>query len=95
MRIKFRKGGQRKFFDLVREKMLVRSLKDLIQFGIEVNESTLRNYYFEERCLPESLFDDLCLLAGIDKSVLNFEILENNWGQKKGGYTSKRLKRKS
>lgn len=89
MRIKFRKGGQKKFFDLIKEKLLVNSLKDLNQFGIDVNESTLRNYYFEERCIPERLFDDLCLLANVDKNDLNFEILEESWGQKLGGKRSK------
>ena len=85
MRIKFKKSGQRKFLDLVIERLNAPSLRGILQFGFDVPYSTLKNYYNESRLLPESLFDDLCEVAGIDKDELSFEFIDENWGKVKGG----------
>ncbi len=85
MRIKFRKGGQRKFLDLVLEKLMSPSLRALGQYGISVKYQTLKSYYAENRTLPEELFEELCRLAGIDKNKLKIKLLEENWGKIKGG----------
>ena len=90
MRVKFRKGGQRKFLDLVVERLSSPSVRGILQFGIDVPYSTLKNYYNESRLLPEDLFDDLCDLARIDKSELRFELVDDNWGKVLGGSKSKR-----
>ena len=50
----------------------------------------MKNYYVEERLLPESFFNDLCYVAGIDKKKLKFKIVEDNWGQVKGGKIGRR-----
>ncbi len=89
-RIRFRRGGQRRFLDLVIEKLSSPSLRGLLQFGFEVPYSSLKNYYIEARLLPENFFDDLCELAGIDKGVLSFEFVDGNWGRVKGGKIGKR-----
>jgi len=94
-RIKFGEGGQKVFFDLVIEKMSSPSLRGLLQFGIEVNYSTLKNYYLGERLLPEDLFVDLCELARINLGDLDFEYLGGSWGQVKGGRLGKRASFKS
>ncbi len=85
MRIKFRRGGQRAFLNLVVKKLNSPSLRGILQFGFGVPYSTLKNYYNESRVLPEGLFDDLCIVSKIDKSTLKFKIIDENWGKVKGG----------
>jgi len=87
-RVKFRKGKQREFLDNVKEKLMAPSIRSLLQFGILTNYSSLKNYYSERRLLPKELFEDLCHLAKIDFKDLDFEFLEGNWGQLKGGKKS-------
>jgi len=90
MRIKFHKRGmQRKFMQEVIEKINCPSLRELGN-RLSINYSTLKNYFIEERYLSESLFNDLCLISKLDKSKMNIEYLDSNWGQIKGGRKSKR-----
>jgi hypothetical protein len=84
-RIRFKKGGQRAFLDLVIERLSSPSLRGILQFGFNVPYSTLKNYYNESRLLPEGLFLDLCEVAGIDVSEVRFDFVDGNWGQVKGG----------
>ena len=95
MRIKFARGGQRKFLDLVIERLNAPSLRGILQFGFDVPYSTLKNYYNESRLLAEDFFDDLCDVANIDKAELEFELVDKNWGKVKGGRIGKRKKFKS
>ncbi len=90
MRIKFKKGKQKTFLNLVIEKINSPSLRGILQFGFTVPYSTLKNYYNEARTLPIDLFGDLCDVAKIDKSKLNFKIIDENWGKVKGGKIGKR-----
>ena len=90
MRIRFRRGGQRKFLDLVVQKLNSPSVRGILQFGFNVPYSTLKNYYNESRLLPEDLFNDLCEIVDINKSGLDFERVDENWGKVKGGGISKR-----
>jgi hypothetical protein len=90
MRIRFSFGGQRKFLDLVVVQLSSPSLRGILQFGFDIPYSTLKNYYNESRLLPSSLFSDLCEVARIDKSSLEFEEVLDNWGKVKGGEKSKR-----
>ena len=90
MRIKFRRGGQRKFLDLVVVRLRSPSVRGILQFGFDVPYSTLKNYYNESRLLPGDLFDDLCEVARIDRSKLRFEEVGENWGKVKGGKLGKR-----
>ncbi len=76
--------------DLIIDKLNVPSLRGILQFGFSTSYSTLKNYYNESRLLPEDLFDDLCEIARVDKNSLNFDYVEGNWGQVKGGVISKR-----
>jgi hypothetical protein len=90
-RIKFlKKGQQRKFLRGVLKKINCPSLRSLKERGFEIPYSTLRNYYSEERLLPEELFKNLCAISKIDFSLLNYEIMQKNWGQIKGGRKSKK-----
>jgi hypothetical protein len=89
-RVKFDKGGQRKFLDLVVERLDAPSLRGILQFGFGVPYSTLRNYYNESRLLPEDLFLDMCDLAGVDFGDLRIEFVDENWGKIKGGKIGKR-----
>jgi len=90
-RIKFfKKGDQRKFLDLVIEKLRVTSLRGILQFGFSVSYSTLKNYYNESRLLPKDLFEDLIEVSGIEKNDLYFEVVNENWGQVLGGKKGKR-----
>ena len=90
MRVKFAKGEQRKFLDLVISRTNSPSLRGLLQFGLKIPYSTLKNYYVEERLLSEELFLDLCSLARLDKNSFGVTSLEDNWGKVKGGRKSKR-----
>lgn len=84
-RIKFRIGQQRKFLDLVISNSSSPSLRGLMQFGLKINYETLKSYYNENRTLPEDFFNDLLILARIDKKSLKFSYLKEHWGQVKGG----------
>jgi len=90
MRVKFKRGEQRRFLDLVVERLSSPSVRGILQFGFDVPYSTLKNYYNESRLLPEDLFGDLCEVAGIDKRGLDFELVDENWGKVLGGEKSKR-----
>jgi len=94
-RVLFGKGKQRMFLDLVIERLNSPSLRGLLQFGFNVSYSSLRNYYIEDRLMPEGLVDDMCELAGISKDGLNVGYLKENWGQKLGGSVSKRGRSRS
>ncbi|MFH1787280.1 MAG: hypothetical protein ABH811_00595 [archaeon] len=89
-RVKFRKGRQRKFLKRVLFELNCPSLRAFIQFGFDFPYSTLKNYYSEKRLLPYEFFKNLCYIAKIDEKNLNFEILNKNWGQIRGGQISKR-----
>ena len=93
MRVKFASGEQRKFIDLIIGKVNSPSLRGLLQFGLNVPYSTLKNYYIEDRLLSEDLFSDLCDLARLDKTSFEVTFLEDSWGKVKGGRKSKRFKR--
>ena len=90
MRIRFTKDGQREFLDLVVSNLRVSSLRGILQFGFDVQYSTLKNYYNESRLLPEELFDDLCEVAKISKDSSSFKLVDENWGKVKGGKLGKR-----
>jgi hypothetical protein len=89
-RIRFEKMKQREFLDLVIEKLNSPSLRGILQFGFVVPYSTLKNYYNELRLLPEDFFRDICEVAKINDSELEFDIIDENWGKIKGGKKSKR-----
>lgn len=76
---------QRKFLDLIVSSMSAPSLRGLIQFGFKINYQTLKSYYNENRTLPEDLFNDLCILAKLDRKSFKVKILKEYWGQSKGG----------
>jgi len=85
MRMQFRKGLQRKFLNEVLYKLGCPSLRELGKRGIDVPYSTLKNYYSETRLIPESLYKELHLLANLDVTNLKFKLLDEHWGQRKGG----------
>lgn len=88
-RVLFRKGQERKFLDLVVSKLNCISIRGILQFGFEVNYSSLKNYYTERRLLPRGFFESLCHLAKVDSSKLKVRFISGNWGQVKGGRRKK------
>lgn len=90
LRIQFEKGKQREFIKRVLNNINCPSLKELINRGIGVNYSTLKNYYTEERLITESLFNELIELGKLNKREFDFEMIEEYWGQVKGGKKSRR-----
>jgi len=84
-RILFKKGKQREFLDLVIAGLNCISLRGILQFVPDVTYSGLKNYYIERRLISRELFEDLIYLGKIDKNKLEFEYLNGNWGQVKGG----------
>ena len=89
-RILFHKGMQRKFLELVIERLQCFSLRGILQFGFDIPYSTLKNYYTERRLLPLTLFESLCHLAKIDVKSLKIQYVSSNWGQVLGGKSEKR-----
>jgi hypothetical protein len=93
MRVSFlKKGAQKKFLEMVLEKINCVSLRSLNERGIDISYSSLKNYYSERRLLPKELFDDLCYLAKIDSKNLEIGFLDENWGRVKGGKKGKKRK---
>ena len=91
MRVRFvRKGGQRKFLEMVRDRLNVSSVRGVLQFGVSVSYFAMKSYYSEDRLMPKDLVVDLCDLAGIDYDGLDVEELGDNWGKVKGGRRSRR-----
>jgi len=89
-RIKFKKGEQRKFIQRVLNELNCPSLRAFLQFGLDVPYSTLKNYFVEERLLPESLLRDMCYLSKMNIEKLDVEYLDENWGRVKGGRKSRK-----
>lgn len=85
MRVKFQKTKQREFIKKVLEVTDCPSLRSLIQRGINVPYPTLKSYFQERRFLPQELFNDLCLISKINPEEFTTKILNENWGQSKGG----------
>ena len=90
-RIKFQKGQQRKFLDLVAARLNCVSIRGILQFGFDINYSSIKNYYSERGLISLNLFEELCHIAKIDKKELRFEIIDGNWGQVKGGHIGRRF----
>jgi len=93
MRVKFPKHKQRKFLDLVIQRLGCLSLRGILQFGLNISYGCLKNYYTERRLMDKSFFDDLCHLSKINKEDFNVKYLDDNWGRVKGGKNSKRVKK--
>ena len=85
MRVLFKKGKQKEFIDKVLRNVNCVSLRSLRERGIDISYQTLKSYYHETRTLPEELFKELCLMGKINSSELRIKILEEHWGQVKGG----------
>ncbi len=85
VRIKFRKGMQRKFLENAVDKLSSPSLRRLTQYGLKVNYQTLKSYFNENRTMPEDLFLDICTLLKIDPKLVRVKYLKEHWGQSKGG----------
>ncbi|PIN91624.1 hypothetical protein COU61_02105 [Candidatus Pacearchaeota archaeon CG10_big_fil_rev_8_21_14_0_10_35_13] len=84
-RIKFEKGKQKEFFNLVKDRLKINSVRAIRQYGIEISYSTLKSYYSGRLSLPKTLFDNLCYLAKINHKEIEYESRNPNWGQKIGG----------
>jgi len=90
MRIVFLKINQRTFLKQILEDLACPSLKELQNRLLEVSYSNLKNYYSERRSIPYQLFLDLCKLSNKNFQEFDFKLIEDNWGQVKGGKNSRR-----
>ena len=95
MRIKFAKGKQREFIDEVMKSIGCPSLKELVNRGVGVSYSSLKNYYSERRLLSRELFNELCGIAGFDSGSFSFEEISDNWGNVLGGKKSRKAVREN
>jgi hypothetical protein len=89
-RIKFSKGYQRKFIQEVIVNVNSPSLRELAR-RLNINYSKFKNYFNEERCLSETLFNDLCYISKVNKEDFEVRYLDSNWGQVKGGRKSRKI----
>ena len=90
MRIKFKKNQQRNFIKKVLENSGCLSLGELCR-RLNLNYSTMKNYFSERRVLPNLLFENLCLFGNLKKENFNFQEFSENWGQIKGGKISRKF----
>ena len=92
MRVKFKLGEQRKFLNLVVERLNCVSVRGILERGFKIKYNSLKNYYSERRLMNKDFFDDLCHLGKINKNKLEIKYLDEYWGRSKGGKISKRKK---
>ena len=90
MRIRFKSGEQRKFLDLVANRLNCVSVRGILERGFDISYDSLKSYYIERRLLPEGFFLDLCHLAKLEPKDFEVGYLDDNWGRVKGGKKSKR-----
>ena len=90
MRVIFLKINQRDFLNHVLEDLACPSLKELQNRLLDISYSNLKNYFVGRRTLPYQLFLDLCELSNKDPKEFEFKLIEDNWGQSKGGKKSRR-----
>lgn len=86
MRVNFSKKEQREFLNLVMVSIGAPSLRELSR-RVDVNYSTMKNYFVGLRLIPKELFDNLVEISGIRRDV---EFVDDFWGQVIGGKKSKR-----
>jgi hypothetical protein len=85
MRVRFRKGQQRKFFLEVIRNSGCPSLRGLIDRGFDIPYSTLKSYFNENRTIPQDLFESLRVLGSIPLEKYKISLFEDNWGNVIGG----------
>ncbi len=90
MRIIFKKGKQKEFIGKVLESTGSPSLRELINRGIDIKYSSLKNYSSERRFLPSQLFEELLSISNLDKNSFSFESINENFGQVFGGKKSRK-----
>jgi len=87
MRVVLKDGKQREFLKKVMEVGGIPTLRELCQ-RVDVNYSTMKNYFSQVRLLPKELFERLGVISGLNWKV---DLVDDNWGQVKGGKISRRL----
>ena len=93
MRVKFHKGEQREFLDLVVSRLNCISLRGILQFGFNISYNSLKNYYIERRLISGDFFEDLCHISKLNPKNFDVNYLDDNWGRVKGGKKSRRKSR--
>ncbi len=88
-RILFDKDKQREFINEVILNLNLASLRGLLQLGLDINYSTLKNYYSNRRLMPKTLYHSLCYLGRIGVNKYKVKSLDFFWGQSKGGKAKK------
>jgi len=86
MRAKLSKKKQREFLVKVMQEVGSPSLFELSR-RIDVNYSTMKNYFNGDRLFPKELYENLIKISGLKCRA---EFVENNWGQIKGGKKGRR-----
>ncbi len=90
MRVQFKLGEQRKFLNLVVERLNCVSVRGILQFGFKISYNVLKNYYTERRLMSKDFFDDLCHISKLNQKDFNIKYLNENWGRVKGGKKGRR-----
>jgi DNA-binding transcriptional regulator YhcF (GntR family) len=90
VRIKFPNNvDQRIFLEEVMAKTNCPSIRELAN-RVEINYASLKSYFSLRRLLSKEIFDRLVTFAEIDLKKFKFTLIEENWGQVKGGKKSKK-----
>ena len=89
MRVKFKSREQRKFLNLIVERLNCISIRGILQFGFDISYDSLKSYYIERRLLPKDFFDDLCHISKLSPKSFDVRYLDDNWGKIEGGRKGK------
>ena len=92
MRVRFHKGEQRKFLNLIVDILNCISIRGILQFGFDISYDSLKNYYIERRLMDKNFFEDLCHISKLNPNDFDVQYLGDNWGEIKGGKKGKRVK---
>lgn len=84
MRLLFEKGKQREL--LIREKEKRNLSWPKLAKQLNLNESKLKTFYYDGILIDEDTFNKLSLKKDYEKFII--KLLEENWGQSKGGKIS-------
>lgn len=87
MRIKLKKGKQKKLILLVKKDSSWSKMSKLLHLSISYLSKDLAN---EKRLLSENVYKKLCDLAGTNFDEFILKRLDDNWGRSKGGKQSKK-----
>ncbi len=86
MRVVFEENKQREFLQRILHEQQLTRLDLACILGISPN--TLENWLYELNTLPKNIFEELLNRFSPNLDGINLKVIEDSWGQSKGGKSS-------